>query len=436
MGLTRKQKLKRRERKQTEQDIRRAEALDRVLAVFGVRDVYLQFPEWTRLHFLHSVGPSIEVVAAEDCRDAPEVKVAVRELKRELNEPVSGEIAGRPFYFALQDYFRGYHVVKGFFQHLARNPDLVERRGKGSLRHALNDAVANLEQLDRSWFPRLMNRLYCQFQWVASRRYRVDGKMIATNFVYDPKNEKSARARIVVRLHHAHPQMLRLDSHTCSAYPCTRNLDIDGLSQICWNLEKLGIDGPKRELPLFVAKHALLRLHERVPMRGAIPLLHNMLIDCLEYPVITPRASGEILVDADFGFGRVGYFVARVYPRFVLIKTFLFLTMQGTPEAEQLRQKLGLFRVDIERYKLDDFYTLTTSDIVRDPLLRRALSECGCGHLISLLGARDRTAWIESHGNQLKKMIGLREAQNGFVVNNKWMRWTQDEPRPFSAVSS
>ena len=42
------------------------------------------------------------------------------------------------------------------------------------------------------------------------------------------------------------------------------------------------------------------------------------------------------------GKDKVGYFVAQVFPHMILIKTSLFLTMKGTPEAERLRDKLGL----------------------------------------------------------------------------------------------
>ena len=53
------------------------------------------------------------------------------------------------------------------------------------------------------------------------------------------------------------------------------------------------------------------------------------------------------------------------------MKTFLFLTMQGTPEARCLRRKLGLSRADIEYFKLDNCFTLACSDLGEDPELKR-----------------------------------------------------------------
>ena len=148
------------------------------------------------------------------------------------------------------------------------------------------------------------------------------------------------------------------------------------------------------------------------------------MVDCLEYPVLTPREPGKYLVDVCLGDHKVGYFVAQVLPDLVLIRTFLFLTMQGTPEADRLRDKLGMSRTDVERYKLDHFYTLTASNIADDPLLSRVLAECGCGHLLSFPQFDVRLDWVEHHGAKMKELFGIREAKGGFVVGQKWVRWS------------
>lgn len=118
--------------------------------------------------------------------------------------------------------------------------------------------------------------------------------------------------------------------------------------------------------------------------------------------------------------------MALILPDLVLIRTFLFLTMQGTPEADRLREKLGLSRNDVERYKLDHFWTLTATNIADDPLLARLLAECGCSHLLSFLQLETRVDWLERHGARMKELHGLREANGGFMVGQKWMRWSDD----------
>jgi hypothetical protein len=77
----------------------------------------------------------------------------------------------------------------------------------------------------------------------------------------------------------------------------------------------------------------------------------------------------------------MGYFSCLRLGETVLIRTFLFLTMQGTPEARLLRKRLRLSRSDIEYNELDDFKTFLLSDIKLDPVLVQLFEECGCGHL-------------------------------------------------------
>ena len=182
--------------------------------------------------------------------------------------------------------------------------------------------------------------------------------------------------------------------------------------------------GAKEELPVFIERHAIDRLHERLPLPNHESFLHTVMVDSLEYPTLTPREPGKYLVDLCLGDHKVGYFVAQVLPDLVLIRTFLFLTMQGTPEADRLRDKLGLSRNDVERYKLDYFWTLTASNIADDPLLSRVLAECGCGHLLACPLFDLRLDWVERHGVKMKELFGIRESAGGFVVGQKWMRWS------------
>ncbi len=152
------------------------------------------------------------------------------------------------------------------------------------------------------------------------------------------------------------------------------------------------------------------------------------MVDALADPVVFPADQGKYLVELRYGAGRAGYFVAKVFPGFVLILTFLFLTMEGTPEAKLLREKLGLHRKHIEEYHLDRFFTLIGSDIADDPLLSRVLAECGCGHLLSLIEPGSQGKWLDTFGERLKQGFGLREAQGGFKVGQKWMGWSDDNP--------
>ena len=125
------------------------------------------------------------------------------------------------------------------------------------------------------------------------------------------------------------------------------------------------------------------------------------------------RACGPRLAGRAFWsrWGRPGagrHFLVELYDDFVFVRTFLFLTMQGTPEAKCLRQRLGLSRSDIEYYKLDHFFTLSQSDLGDDPDLRRALAECGCQPFARLCRARRaRSSWLSRYRDPLRRELGL-----------------------------
>ena len=137
-------------------------------------------------------------------------------------------------------------------------------------------------------------------------------------------------------------------------------------SHVTWNPEELGVGPGDRDLPVFVSEHAISRLDERIALFKDSGFLHRMMFDALDEPKLKPTEGADgFLVEA----GRrtkLGLFSLSsrcTYADFVFVKTFLFLTMQGTPEAKCLRQKLGLSRKDIEYFKLDNFYTLACSDL-------------------------------------------------------------------------
>ena len=138
---------------------------------------------------------------------------------------------------------------------------------------------------------------------------------------------------------------------------------------VTWNPAGLGIGTDRRDIPVYVSEHSLIsRLHERMAIFLDFPLLHQMAVDLrLDEPKLQPTEGADgFLVELGLGKRKAGYFVAEVYPEFVFVKTFLFLTMQGTPEARCCAETRALAR-DIEYYKLDSCFTLTCSDLGDDP---------------------------------------------------------------------
>jgi hypothetical protein len=138
-----------------------------------------------------------------------------------------------------------------------------------------------------------------------------------------------------------------------------------------------------KQLPVYVQSHALHKLEERLPH---LPLTEYFLaLSVTSNPIVKRKNGGdEYLIQCSIKNMKVGYFVARVVGGKVIVQTFLFLTMQGTPEAKALYDRLRLRRYDIEKLKLDNLRQFVETDIFDDEDLKHLLTECGCGDLAQL----------------------------------------------------
>jgi hypothetical protein len=425
MKVTRKQKLKQRAAKQERTEGRRRATYDRLLNVMGLRYLFAELPQPIRDLFQDRLLPGLEVVAAEDSRHEPDIHAVVRDLQRMIRQPVPLQHRGIWVELAADDIFRGYiHTVVGVQHWIARLKNSRAPQARAVL-EIMETAQEIIEDPDENWVPALDEQLIRRIHDFHFRGFRVDGRMIVSRWAMATKPEGSPYDQLVVRIHRAQPHAIPVDSAVRKVYRCTRPRADRGIREISWDCARLKIEGRSDVLPVFIDRHAINRLEERVPLRGQVSFLHRVMVASLEDPALTPRGNGTYLVDFGDGDFHFGYFVAEVLPDLVLVRTFLFLTMQGTPEAELLREKLGLSRSDVERYKLDHFWTLTASDLAVDPLMSRVLAECGCSHLLSFINPTKRFKWVEEHGARLKERLNIREANGGFMVGQKWIRWSE-----------
>jgi len=169
------------------------------------------------------------------------------------------------------------------------------------------------------------------------------------------------------------------DGKSRSVFRCY-NCHIPGKPEpIFWTAAQMGLPADSRNFPVFIQRHAIEQWHKRL-----LPeMLHP---SCLSMSLLDPEfergADGKLLVAYRIAPNRYGYFVCDLIDDKVVLRTFLFLTMQGTPESNRLRQKLGMLRRDVEETGLDRVETVVDSDLADDPALAGVMSECGLGHLL------------------------------------------------------
>ncbi len=139
---------------------------------------------------------------------------------------------------------------------------------------------------------------------------------------------------------------------------------------------------PDRMLDVYIQSHALIRLKERVDCEAS-SMLHFHLFWALKELKIE-KLGTQSLIEFRLYQKKVGYLVFDLAGNIMVIKTFLFLTMDGTPEGDHLREKLGLQAIDKRYLEIDRLSTFIGSDIKDNQELKEHFEQAGCTDLFKL----------------------------------------------------
>jgi len=116
----------------------------------------------------------------------------------------------------------------------------------------------------------------------------------------------------------------------------------------------------------------------------------------------------RFLVEYRLGGHKFGYFVFKALDDMYVAKTFLFLTMDGTPEGQKLWEKLRLTKRDKQYTGLDKLGTFVLSDIKDDPELVAVFEECGCAHLFDMTEEELTDRQLTGSAADVRKYLGDR----------------------------
>lgn len=123
--------------------------------------------------------------------------------------------------------------------------------------------------------------------------------------------------------------------------------------------------------------------------------------------IAMPRDKGKYLVEYNLLGHKIGYLVAELVDGKVLIETFLFLTMDQTPEGDAIFQRLQLTKDDKKYLALDKIHTFLLTDIQFDPELVQILEDCGCGHLFRITKDLSSESYVSGYAKEFRKYLNL-----------------------------
>ncbi len=143
---------------------------------------------------------------------------------------------------------------------------------------------------------------------------------------------------------------------------------------------------------LYIQGHALKRMEERIDVSKYV--VQDLLTFDTEYSMVR-EYRGRLLIpvfepnradtyrEAHLG-NRIGYLIGTICEDVVLIRTFLFLAQDFTPEGDKLSQLLELKMIDKSYLKLDRLEHFTRSDLRKDETLRPIFKAARLDHLFDV----------------------------------------------------
>lgn len=160
------------------------------------------------------------------------------------------------------------------------------------------------------------------------------------------------------------------------------NFGIDWLSL---KPSELKIENSVSDIPLdvFIQTHALQRLSERIDC-FPIGSVHYNMFQSFKFPKVFHDLNGNILVEFRFFHTKAGYFRIDVIDGRIVIRTFLFVTNNGTPEGQKLGSITGLQKLDKKYLAIDKLSTFMSSDIGKNENVKKIFVDAGCQCLLDL----------------------------------------------------
>ena len=158
-----------------------------------------------------------------------------------------------------------------------------------------------------------------------------------------------------------------------------------GIDWVAIKPSVLKVDNSFADIPLdvYIQTHALQRLSERIDCFPTGSIHYNMFIS-LKDPRVFYDGNQNILIEYRYFGTRAGYFRVDIIEGKIVIRTFLFVTNNGTPEGIKLGNITGLQRLDKKYLALDRLSTFMTSDLGENENVRNILNSADCHCLLEL----------------------------------------------------
>lgn len=217
----------------------------------------------------------------------------------------------------------------------------------------------------------------------------------------------------IFRLHETNLQVRNfvLNNEKRPAFKLGTPLPDNGVSWIRVKMKSRSITNLVKSYQVFIQSHALKRLFERLDSLEEHVILYNLYSSFVKPQLLYEK--GKLLIEYSLFQKKIGYFIAEVAEGKLLLRTFLFLTNEGTPEARKLQDVAGLGKLDIKYWNIDKLRKFLESDIITNPVVKNIFVEAGCGDLFCLQTTDTDAYKIKEYvADEMQKYMGLNKEEN------------------------
>jgi hypothetical protein len=162
-----------------------------------------------------------------------------------------------------------------------------------------------------------------------------------------------------------------------------------------------------REYPVYIQSHALERTEERL---YPIPQYQKVIFSSIRQCEISKSTGGNLFIAVLLAECKLGYLLTDFTGDELIIRSFLFITNNGTPEGHAFNEKLRVETYSKKYFRLDSLPIFMVTDICIDPFFSSVLNECGCDGLVKLKKYINITR-DDKFSEKLRRVLDLEEKE-------------------------
>lgn len=185
--------------------------------------------------------------------------------------------------------------------------------------------------------------------------------------------------------HEVESAVFTIDGHSRPVKRVGWAIAYKGIEWVDLKPSLIAVNSINAETPMkvYIQSHALLRLAERLDC-FTTGLLHLNLYHSLKDAKVFYDNHGNVLIEYRFFDTKAGYLRLDIVNGAIVIRTFLFVTNNGTPEGQLLEKNTGLQLLDKKYLAIDKLSTFMSSDIGNNQEVRKIFEGAGCHCLLEL----------------------------------------------------